>query len=130
YRVVAHAFSTKLAGNMASGHSSGLANRQRFFDTLGWPTSHCVSMEQVDGTTIAVVSQSDSADIISPQTIDGVDGLLCRDQGVYLVTQTADNLPVLYFDTHLRVIGLAHAGWRGIVGKLPMLMVTTMQRQF
>src|SRR5690606_1964597 len=39
-------------------------------------------------------------------------------------------LPIVYFDPKVKAVGLAHAGWRGVVGKLPALMVVEMMRQY
>ncbi|MDO9524663.1 MAG: peptidoglycan editing factor PgeF [Gemmobacter sp.] len=66
---------------------------------------------------LVTVSQVHSADvvIISNPLIDRprADALVTATPGIALAVLTADCLPVLFFDPHARVIGAAHAGWRG-----------------
>ncbi|RJG06278.1 peptidoglycan editing factor PgeF [Noviherbaspirillum cavernae] len=44
------------------------------------------------------------------------DASIATEPGVVCVIQTADCLPVLLCDSSGRVVGAAHAGWRGLVG--------------
>jgi YfiH family protein len=87
-------------------------------------------MEQVHGTNIAIVTEHDLAPIDSVKVVPGVDGLITAQRDVYLFAKTADCLPIIYFDPKEKVLGLAHAGWRGIVGKLPALMIGAMVHRF
>jgi YfiH family protein len=41
------------------------------------------------------------------------DGLICKAPGVYLIMRFADCVPLLLYDPVRRVVGIAHAGWRG-----------------
>ena len=80
-----------------------------------------VLMEQVHGDRVCVLdSQSDP-----PTRVPGCDGLLTSQPGVALGVKTADCVPLLFVDPVQRVIGVAHAGWRGtalgIAGKMVRL---------
>jgi YfiH family protein len=44
------------------------------------------------------------------------DGVATRTPGIALGILTADCAPVLFADSHARVIGAAHAGWKGALG--------------
>lgn len=44
------------------------------------------------------------------------DATIATQPGVVCVIQTADCLPVLFCDAFGRVVGAAHAGWRGLAG--------------
>jgi polyphenol oxidase len=44
------------------------------------------------------------------------DASIATRSGVVCVIQTADCLPVLFCDVNGRVVGAAHAGWRGLAG--------------
>ena len=50
--------------------------------------------------------------------LEGVDALVSGLSGVCLCISTADCIPVLFFDTRLKVIAAAHAGWRGTVMRI------------
>lgn len=64
-------------------------------------------LSQVHDVTVV-----DAADVgaIPPQA----DASIATQPGVVCAIQTADCLPVLFCDTQGRVVGAAHAGWRGL----------------
>lgn len=64
-------------------------------------------LSQVHGTR--VVNAGDIG-----QGIPDADASIADRPGVVCVIQTADCLPVLFCDTQGRVVGAAHAGWRGL----------------
>lgn len=105
-------------------------HRLRFADTLTIPSDRVVKMEQIHGTGIAIVGPGDVAPIDGVKTVPGVDGMLTAERDVYLFAKTADCLPIMFFDPREKIIGLAHAGWRGVIGKLPAMMIGTMVDRF
>lgn len=50
--------------------------------------------------------------------MESVDALITNEKGVTLVTYYADCTPLFFVDTKNKAIGLAHAGWRGTVGRI------------
>lgn len=77
-----------------------------------------VSPAQVHGSGIAVVGTSHQG-----RVIPGVDGLVTDRPGVCLAVRSADCVPVVAVDSRRRVIGLAHAGWRGILAGIGSRLV-------
>src|SRR5690606_29060588 len=132
YPQVVHAFSTRKAGDMEFTHNSAQngINRRKFVEQFAIPPHRVIKMEQTHGTSIAIVGSDSIQPIESPESVHGVDGLITNEERVYLFAKTADCLPIIYFDPKVKAVGLAHAGWRGVVGKLPALMVAEMMRQF
>lgn len=63
---------------------------------------------------------------ISLRDIEGVDALITNQKGVTLVTYYADCTPLFFVDTNKKAIGLAHAGWRGTVGRIGEKVVQKM----
>ncbi len=59
-----------------------------------------------------------------------VDGLITDIPGIPLMLRFADCVPVLFYDPKHRAIGLAHAGWRGTVGKVVTHTVQAMGAAF
>ena len=76
-------------------------NRERAAAAMGLGVAHLVTVNQVH-----------SADVV---TLDSVpaDAMVTRTPGLGLAILTADFQPVLFADRQARVIGAAHAGWRG-----------------
>ena len=58
--------------------------------------------------------------------MESVDALITNEKGVTLVTYYADCTPLFFVDTKNKAIGLAHAGWRGTVGKIGEKVVKKM----
>ncbi|MFZ2299931.1 MAG: peptidoglycan editing factor PgeF [Candidatus Moraniibacteriota bacterium] len=85
-------------------------NRKRFFSEQGIASDGVVSAELVHGTEVAIVSDT------SQTVILGTDALVTKEKKLFLSVTVADCLPVFFYDPMARVIGIAHAGWRGIVG--------------
>ncbi len=73
------------------------------------PPNPWVRAEQVHGSAIAKVDVDQAG-----QTIAGVDGLITRAPNLFLTVRTADCLPLSLYDPKRQIIGLVHAGWRGI----------------
>jgi len=71
----------------------------------------CVEAEQVHGAGIAVIAGPPAA---ARLRVPGCDGLITAVPGVALAVRTADCLPVLLAEPVRGVVGLAHAGWRGL----------------
>jgi YfiH family protein len=65
-------------------------------------------LSQVHGTTVLNAADVDNA----PQA----DAAIATQIGTVCAIQTADCLPVLFCDKEGRVVGAAHAGWRGLAG--------------
>lgn len=69
-------------------------------------------LAQVHGRAVAVVDAASIARLRAeaPQA----DAAVTRMPGVVLTVRTADCLPVLFADRAASVVGVAHAGWRGL----------------
>ena len=83
-----------------------LENRARVAAAL-----HCdsvVSLRQVHGIVVHEINQKSHANNI----LQG-DGMVTREKGVALGILGADCAPILFLDPEKRVIGAAHAGWKG-----------------
>jgi YfiH family protein len=83
-------------------------NRTRVAARLG--ARKLTTCHQVHGTTAAIIDDGDHANW-RPKA----DALVTATPGVALGVLTADCAPILFADPEARVIGAAHAGWRGAV---------------
>lgn len=94
-----------------------IKNRENFARALGIDLRSVVAAENVHGAKIAVVTKEDvgRGALNYQESIQGVDGLVTKDPGVNLMITVADCLPVVCYDPILKIVGIAHAGWRGIL---------------
>jgi polyphenol oxidase len=87
-------------------------NRKKFFKKIGIEFGDVISAELVHKTGIKHIS-SNKQNII-PKT----DALISKKKGIFISVTAADCIPVLFFDTKAKIIGIAHAGWRGVVEEI------------
>ncbi len=87
-------------------------NRSRVAADLGVAASHLMSPWQVHSGTALIVEEPWSEGIERPQ----LDALVTNTPGLAIGILTADCAPVLFCDPRAKVVGAAHAGWRGAVG--------------
>jgi len=100
-------------------------NRRKFFDQVGIDSGRMVAASLVHGDQIAVVGDGDVGKLI-PNT----DGLITNKKNVCLTITGSDCMPVFFYDKINNVIGLVHAGWRGIVADIVPKMVKLMKTEF
>jgi YfiH family protein len=83
-------------------------NRRRMAEHVGVTADRFVSLHQIHSPDALV---ADAAWAAGPRPKG--DALVTRIPGIALGVSTADCGPVLFVDPHARVIGAAHAGWKG-----------------
>ncbi len=83
-------------------------NRGRVADAVGVPRNKLVTLYQVHSPDVVVVDEPWAVER-NPEA----DALVTRVPGIALGTSHADCGPVLFADAEARVIGAAHAGWKG-----------------
>ena len=92
------------------------ANRMRVLDAIGAPPDAWTCAEQVHGAGVANVGRADrgagAAD--AGDAIAGADALWTLEPGIALAVLTADCVPILLADPDRGLIGVVHAGWRGL----------------
>lgn len=109
--------STGLYASLNCGHGSRDApeavreNRARAAAMLDLPGAPISTLYQVHGSAV-VELDAPLAEDARPQA----DAFVSRTPGVVLGILAADCAPVLFCDAQARVIGAAHAGWKGAVG--------------
>ncbi len=87
------------------------ANRELMARALESDPARIVSARQVHGRGVASVGRANLGGPDLPDT----DALVTDEPGVLLLLKFADCVPVILWDPVRRVVGLAHAGWRGTV---------------
>ncbi|SLN20700.1 Laccase domain protein YfiH [Aquimixticola soesokkakensis] len=94
-------------GNGSSDQSDIVAiNRARVAAAMAVAPTHLCGVHQVHSADVATLSEP-------PATPPRADALVTATPGLVLAILTADCQPVLFADPHAKVVGAAHAGWRG-----------------
>lgn len=141
---VTHAFSTRIGGvsskefaSMNLGYGRGdpdenvEENYRRFAAAAGFDPEGMVCGCQVHRTDIRRVGNRERGiGIWRANDCESADGLCTDEPGVTLVIFAADCVPVYFIDPEHRVIGLAHAGWRGAAAGMPRVMAERMGKEF
>lgn len=124
--------STKSFGSMKMLVSDPqiIKNRENFARTLGINPGSLVVTENVHGNSVAVVGKTDAGhgSVNHLDSIRGVDALITRDSGVNLMITVADCLPIVAYDPIESIIGIAHAGWRGILAGIGTSFINEFKR--
>jgi hypothetical protein len=83
-------------------------NRRRMAERLGVPPERFLSLYQIHSPDVVVATEAwESTE--RPRA----DAIVTRTEGLAIGVSTADCGPVLLVDANTRVIGAAHAGWKG-----------------
>lgn len=138
---VVHGFSTRLGGvskgnfeslNMVASRGDNPKhveeNYRRFCQAVGFEGEQFSRNIQTHGKTVYKVSSGRTLDaFVDPtRTFPPGDSLVTNVPGVSLWTYFADCVPLLFYDPVEKVIGAAHAGWRGTVAGIAFETVRTM----
>jgi len=105
-------------------------NRQINFDLLNIDLSHSVFCQQVHGDNVHVVAAGDTGKGSESYEsgIPETDALITNLPNICLALLVADCVPIIFYDKSQKVVGVAHAGWRGtmlnISGKTVQKMIS------
>ena len=98
---------------------------------LGIDLDDLVMPRQTHSCRVAVIDERFRSMDIDKQeaALEGVDALVTHLKGVVIGVNTADCVPIVLVDAAAGVIAVAHAGWRGTVGRIAHAVVKEMCRQ-
>jgi YfiH family protein len=100
-------------------------NLEMVKDAFAIPDGRLILMRQVHGDRIHLID-----DDPLPEEPPECDGLITNRPRVALGIRTADCVPLFFVDRTRRVIGAAHAGWRGTALGIAARMVATFKDRF
>lgn len=116
-----HAFFTReggVSGGIYAGLNGGLRsqddpahvaeNRRRMAEQMGVAPEHLLTLYQIHSPD-AVVATGSWQGASRPRA----DAIVTRTEGLAIGVTAADCGPILFVDPNARVIGAAHAGWKG-----------------
>ncbi len=141
---IKHGFSTRLGGvskgifssmnlafNRGDNHDDVVENYHRICNSIGLDFNTLVASAQDHHTAVRrVFSENYGIGITKPRDMQSVDAIMTNEKNVTLVTYYADCTPIFFVDTEKKAIALAHAGWRGTVGKIGRKVIEKMTLEF
>ena len=83
-------------------------NRARIAKEIGVGADHLLTVHQIHSTDVQHVTG-----IWTPANAPKADAMVTDKAGIALGVLAADCTPVLFADRHKKIIGAAHAGWKG-----------------
>jgi YfiH family protein len=97
-----------------------LENRLRMAEAIDIPIDYFVMCNQVHGTHVQVVSKihKGKGALYKDNSLFATDAMITNEPEICLFVQGADCVPILFYDPIKKVIGAAHAGWRGTLKKI------------
>ncbi len=139
-----HAFSTRLGGvskgeftsmnlafNRGDDENNVIENYKRICKSAGFEYESLTASAQDHRTFVRKVTKENTGvGIYKPRDLSSVDALITNEKGVTLVTYYADCTPLFFVDTKNKAIGLAHAGWRGTVGRIGEKVIKKMVEEY
>lgn len=106
-------------------------NYRRIAKVLECEVSDIVCSDQTHTTNIRKVTKADCGKgVVKERDYTDVDGLVTDEEGIVLATFYADCVPLYFLDPVKKVIGLAHSGWRGTVGRIGAKMIGMMTDEY
>lgn len=103
----------------------GQPRRLKFFKLKKLNASRAVFPYQTHSRNIQAITAKSAGKIVA-----NTDGLLTNIKNLILTVTVADCFPIYFFDPQHQVIGLAHAGWRGVLKRLPQRVVKKMENTY
>lgn len=131
---IRHGFFTRLGGvsngiysslncGLGSGDASENVRRNRELVASSLGIDLIAGVHQVHGHAVHVIRTPADAGL-RPQA----DGLVTAARGIGLSVLSADCAPILFADPHAKIIGAAHAGWKGALSGVAEAVIDMMQQ--
>ncbi len=104
------------AGSSLLDHQEILRNREEFFESLSLKLQNSVFLEQVHEAEIKEITKADRGMGAHhfKNSIAGTDAAITALLDTPLCLLSADCLPLVFWHPQDNIIGIAHAGWRGL----------------
>lgn len=106
-------------------------NYRRIARVMDCKTEDIVCSHQTHTTNIRKVTATDRGKgLVRERDYEDIDGLVTNEKDLCLGLFFADCVPVYFADPVKNVIGIAHSGWKGTVGRISGNMVRIMTEEY
>ncbi len=100
-------------------------NRIKYFHKVGIDPAKVVTAGLVHGTKVVVAQDS-----VAGTIVEDADALVTNTKNLFISVTGADCFSLYFYDPKTHTIGIAHVGWRGLVGGLVQNTIDTMKQSF
>jgi len=102
-----------------------LQNRNTYFEKRGVDPKRVVAGGCMRGTHVAIVTEQEAGEYLL-----NTDALITQEPNLFLAITAADCMPVFYVDPVVQSVGIAHAGWQGLVGGVLENVIVTLEKTY
>ncbi|OGF67452.1 MAG: hypothetical protein A2Y62_14225 [Candidatus Fischerbacteria bacterium RBG_13_37_8] len=137
FPTIIHAFSTKRTGvsnlpfealNLGycnqDSRENVIANRNLFFTALSVENFKLISPVQQHSDSFCEIEENTPLDNIT------ADGLFTLQKEFILSIQTADCFPIIIYEPSAEIIGIVHAGWKGVLNEIIIKTITAITDKY
>jgi len=124
--------SLNLGFHVGDDPANVLENRKRLAATIGIPLSHFTMARQIHSGNVTIISEEMKGKGCShpDEAVNATDAMVTNVPDICLTILVADCVPMLFFDPAKRVIGIAHAGWKGTLQGIAQVTIRVMEKVF
>ena len=97
-------------------------NRKRALLSVGMNPENVARLNQVHGNHVCIANPGNH-----PDNNQEGDALVTNEKGLTLAIGAADCYPLLFHDPEKKIIGAAHAGWRGTLSRIAKNTIEAME---
>jgi YfiH family protein len=120
-----------LGFHVGDDRSDVCINRGKVSELLKFPLNTWVGAEQTHGIHLKKISKADRGKGSNSyeDSFKDTDGFYTNEEGILLSLCFADCVPLFFIAPESRMIGIAHAGWKGTVGQIAKEMINAWGRE-
>ncbi|MGJ7922477.1 peptidoglycan editing factor PgeF [Neobacillus sp. LXY-4] len=106
-------------------------NRSILSKKLGFPLNQWVGAEQIHQTKIQKIAKDSCGRgaFLYEDSFGQTDGFYTSENGIFLSLVFADCVPLYFFAPKQRLIGIAHAGWKGTAAGIGVEMINHFRQE-
>lgn len=145
HKGISHFVSTRLGGfssppynslnlsfNVEDDPEKVLKNRKLLAEALGISLTSLTTAKQIHGCHVKIISEGlrGKGSIDYKGAINATDAMVTNVPDICLMILSADCVPILFFDPSKKVIGVAHAGWKGTLRFVTQKTVKVLREHF
>lgn len=122
--------SLNLSWSRMESYETAEENFRCFCEGFGFSYESLAIINYEHGANVLPLTREDRGRGFEREALPFCDGLISNDPGVTLVTSHADCGVLFFYDPKVRVVGIAHAGWKGTLARIGARVVEQMNRYY